>query len=988
MRKHDMLEKEDMDSLSMDEIHGWYLGGNITFGNPPKRFYVEIDFFEYAELTLIGSNASLANVKKYYLPKQTFNSSSSTSYSEKDGNFSLIPCYGFGHLGSDVLTIGNISSRVTVGIHDKIGWCYEDGPTDGRLGLSTGASKLGNNAPSLLREIVGQLYRPIFSIWHNRTRDGTGEAQLTLGAEDTKHCWFDWAYASRVIVSNYNGYSYNYAVNATQIRAFNSNGSLAASWSNTTLVNIRNDLYSPSASIDVFNLFLNASSTAVYESKIGKWVVDCDLSKIGNVVISIGNELLDTPGMIEKLRAEKFDVYIGEQLTYCGSALSHLAGIPIHILVSSCPMQEHIATAIGLPLESSYVPTLLSADYSDQMTYWERIENFFLTIAASHSYTSAASRLTEIFRKRYGNDFPEINDIVKNSPLIFVNIDEYVDFPRPTFHNIVNIGGLGITKGSTNSLQEPYKSEMEKGKSGVVFFSLGSLVETLFLDPNFKRNMFAAFQSLNDFHFVVKIDKKDKESHQLSENIGNVFTTSWAPQTDILAHPRLRLFISHCGYNSLMETALNGVPVLCMGFFADQMRNGRVAERNGWGLAFDKLRLLSDHTEFLESVRELLTNSSYAVTARRTQKLIKSKPMSAEERLQKSVRFLEENGGKLPEILPHVNGRIHIIEAKYSKLSDKHVKIRTLQRREHLMRKHDMLEKEDMDSLSMDEIHGWYLGGNITFGNPPKRFYVEIDFFEYAELTLIGSNASLANVKKYYLPKQTFNSSSSTSYSEKDGNFSLIPCYGFGHLGSDVLTIGNISSRVTVGIHDKIGWCYEDGPTDGRLGLSTGASKLGNNAPSLLREIVGQLDRPIFSIWHNRTRDGTGEAQLTLGAEDTKHCWFDWAYAPRVIVSNYNGYSYNYAVNATQIRAFNSNGSLAASWPNTTLVNLYSPSASIDVFNLFLNASSTAPVYESKIGKWVVNCDLTKIGKVVISIGNSANIVLTPSDFIVYNVRY
>ncbi|KAI1698515.1 eukaryotic aspartyl protease domain-containing protein [Ditylenchus destructor] len=264
------------------------------------------------------------------------------------------------------------------------------------------------------------------------------------------------------------------------------------------------------------------------------------------------------------------------------------------------------------------------------------------------------------------------------------------------------------------------------------------------------------------------------------------------------------------------------------------------------------------------------------------------------------------------------------------------------------MREHDLLEKEDMDSLSMDEIHGWYLGANITLGNPPHL-----------------------------------------SYSEKNGNFSLIQCYGSGHLGSDVLTIGSTSSRVTVGIYDKIGWCYEDGPTDGRLGLSTGTSKLGKDAPSLLREIVGQLDQPIFTIWHNRTRDGTGEAQLTLGAEDTEHCRFDWAYAPRVIVSNYNGYSYNYAVNATQIRAFNSNGSLTASWPNTTLVNvrndLYSPSASIDVFNLFLNASNTAPVYDSKIGKWVVNCDLSKIGNVVISVGNGASVVLTPSDFTVCN---
>jgi UDP:flavonoid glycosyltransferase YjiC (YdhE family) len=61
---------------------------------------------------------------------------------------------------------------------------------------------------------------------------------------------------------------------------------------------------------------------------------------------------------------------------------------------------------------------------------------------------------------------------------------------------------------------------------------------------------------------------------------------------ELLAHPRIRLFITHGGYGSLMESALNGVPLVSMGVFADQYRNSRVAERNGWALAFDKKELL------------------------------------------------------------------------------------------------------------------------------------------------------------------------------------------------------------------------------------------------------------------------------------------------------------------------------------------------------------------------------------------------------------
>ncbi|CAK7345192.1 unnamed protein product [Dovyalis caffra] len=53
--------------------------------------------------------------------------------------------------------------------------------------------------------------------------------------------------------------------------------------------------------------------------------------------------------------------------------------------------------------------------------------------------------------------------------------------------------------------------------------------------------------------------------------IGKVI--GWVPQVDILAHPSVRGFVSHCGWNSILESIWFGVPIATWPIFAEQQFN-------------------------------------------------------------------------------------------------------------------------------------------------------------------------------------------------------------------------------------------------------------------------------------------------------------------------------------------------------------------------------------------------------------------------------
>lgn len=177
---------------------------------------------------------------------------------------------------------------------------------------------------------------------------------------------------------------------------------------------------------------------------------------------------------------------------------------------------------------------------------------------------------------------------------------------------------------------------MDSATDGAIFFSIGSNAQSSQLPQE------TISVILNEFR-KSKLKVLWKFETDLPDLPENIKIGKWLPQNDILAHPNVRLFISHCGKGGITEAKYHGVPILAMPMFVDQFSNAVKILNEGWAVSLP-LGDINENT-FSSALDEVLNNASYTRVAKKLSALYRDRPQHPLETAVFWVEYVIRHNG-------------------------------------------------------------------------------------------------------------------------------------------------------------------------------------------------------------------------------------------------------------------------------------------------------------------------------------------------------
>lgn len=224
----------------------------------------------------------------------------------------------------------------------------------------------------------------------------------------------------------------------------------------------------------------------------------------------------------------------------------------------------------------------------------------------------------KLYEKYFPNAKKSFDVMFKSSAIIFQNSHVSSSFPRPNLPSVIDIGGIHVKK--AKKLPDDIQKFLDSATDGAIVFSMGSFIKSSLMPDDKREVIVKAFSKLKQ-----KVIWK-YENETLPNNPGNIMISSWIPQRDILAHPSIKLFITHGGLLGTTEAISEGIPVLGFPIFGDQKMNMAKSEARGYGLSVN----YNDISEEIltKTLNELLSNPKYRNNAKEISIRFNDRPMT------------------------------------------------------------------------------------------------------------------------------------------------------------------------------------------------------------------------------------------------------------------------------------------------------------------------------------------------------------------------
>lgn len=270
------------------------------------------------------------------------------------------------------------------------------------------------------------------------------------------------------------------------------------------------------------------------------------------------------------------------------------------------------------------------------MTFKQRLVNTVFTHIEDLIYEFIVKpNQRNLYKKYFPNAKHTFDEMYKKPAMLFLNSHIAYSTPRPFLPNVVEIGGIHVQP--ARPLPKDLQDFMDSAKDGVVLFSMGSIIKSTDWPEEKRQALVNSFKKLKQ-----KVLWK-YESDVLPNKPDNVMISPWIPQRDILAHPNVKLFITHGGLLGTSEALVEGVPVLGLPIFGDQKMNMAKAVTREYGQAV----YFNDITEekLDNALNELLNNPKYLENAKVMSNRFNDRPMTPQESVVFWTEYAHRHGG-------------------------------------------------------------------------------------------------------------------------------------------------------------------------------------------------------------------------------------------------------------------------------------------------------------------------------------------------------
>ena len=200
--------------------------------------------------------------------------------------------------------------------------------------------------------------------------------------------------------------------------------------------------------------------------------------------------------------------------------------------------------------------------------------------------------------------------------LILVGTVFGIEIPRPIPPLVKMVGP--IFPKTIAPLTPSLKQWLEAGEQDavVVYIAFGTLATLEAWQIK------ALVEGLTNAKYRVLWSIPENQQHIFPKLPDSFRIESFVPQQAVLSHRSVRVFISHCGMNSINEALSCGKPILGLPFFGDQFYNAARIVDLGVALKLNKENFQS--SEVSEKVDSLLSNQTYKDKANKMSEIIKT----------------------------------------------------------------------------------------------------------------------------------------------------------------------------------------------------------------------------------------------------------------------------------------------------------------------------------------------------------------------------